>query len=496
MPIFSAMSKLARPGEAVRVAGILLFSGVSAVATFDGLSSISQNLAFAVAMTVAVQLAILWTAFLFFNMHGFTRRSIAAAVYGLAVLLSVGYGYGFWYDRLSGAAHRQADFRAAYEELVEPLAARAIAFRDFARQATEIATYSQERHAEEVRDGGTCGVSSPPGPGPLARRRAADSDLFSAMVPELQRLAGEMEALVVKARESARAQEELTMGQIRAEALALDRNSVLERWRRAAAERLEIGRSGWIENGLEHRCPDATLEQRLEAALAVSLPELPDRNRDVFGVDRADALRHAFAILSGGLLGKASFNADLDGVPLATGVVTDLMILLLAWFGRQSVDPAPRRPSGRRRRGVEALVDALQGEPQLKKEQLDTMVRALGSEPNALLAALERYMIRDKGCDYLLVPDPAAAHWPIARLARVLTALDLADDRGLALARNLPERWLAMHDAEVVETGKWTPYRLRAGVYEELLLDLIRSEPQGHGADQAESPRKRLTAVS
>ncbi len=499
MPLLDRLRNLLSSGDALRIVGFALFSAVSAFATLDGLWGISGNLPFALALTIGVQLAILWTAVLLFTARGWFRRLVAAGVYAMAVGLSVGYGYGFWYDTLSGAAHRNADFQAAYQELLEPLAARSSAFRDFARGAEEIAAYSADRFAEEVADGGTCGGPAQPGAGPLARRRAADNELFALLVPDLQESARQVEELVRAARAAVDAQDETALSETLAHARAVDGEAALRAWRDAAAERLEIGRSGWTENGETHRCPDAGLERRLAAALQVVLPPLPDQVSDIFVADRAASVRRAFGVLTFGLLGKAEFHRDRDGLPLATGLMMDLMILLLALYAHRASNPGGSGdgwPSGRKGRPIRELADALDGEPVLSSGALDGLIRNLDTQPHALLTIIERFMLRDKGRNYLLVPDPPATSWTIFRLARVLEASGLAKDKGLEVRGQLPDEWLAAHEPQLAEVQRWTPYVLRDGLYEALLLDLIRVCDRQRLDGALAEPRRFPTVIS
>jgi hypothetical protein len=116
------------------------------------------------------------------------RRNIFIAfpLYALLALWSVGFGYGFWWSLVAGQnATEQALSRSveslgeATSELRAELAAGAALMQTAER-------LSEEKAQAEITRGGTCGVASGAGDGPLSRARAETRSQIAAFAAGVQ----------------------------------------------------------------------------------------------------------------------------------------------------------------------------------------------------------------------------------------------------------------------------------------------------------------------
>ncbi len=128
------------------------------------------------------------------------KRVLAGILYAILALWSIGFGYGFWWSLIVGPTITQTELT----EIVQSTRAQTIDVQ--ARIAAAASTMRQaellsdEKAAREAARGGTCGIASPPGDGPLARARdetqAQIANLSRAVRQEwLVPLTGRLEAL-------------------------------------------------------------------------------------------------------------------------------------------------------------------------------------------------------------------------------------------------------------------------------------------------------------
>ena len=106
---------------------------------------------------------------------------IAFPLYALLALWSVGFGYGFWWSLVAG----QNATEAALERTVTSLGETTSGLRaELAAGAALMGTaerLSEEKAQREIERGGTCGVASGAGDGPLSRARAETRSQIAAL---------------------------------------------------------------------------------------------------------------------------------------------------------------------------------------------------------------------------------------------------------------------------------------------------------------------------
>ena len=99
------------------------------------------------------------------------KRIVAGALYFVLAIWSVGFGYGFWWSLVAGQSATEDGLKqtvASVRRETSDMRARLAAASSVMSSAVALS----DRKAElEAARGGTCGVNSPAGPGPLARAR-------------------------------------------------------------------------------------------------------------------------------------------------------------------------------------------------------------------------------------------------------------------------------------------------------------------------------------
>jgi hypothetical protein len=123
-------------------------------------------LALTLAMYVALREAMRWR-----NWKALLPGLLAVALYAVLALWSVGFGYGFWWSLVAGEATSARELDAAITRLetdTAQLSARVTAAETVMDDA---AALSAEKAAIEAASGGTCGLASGGGEGPLYRAR-------------------------------------------------------------------------------------------------------------------------------------------------------------------------------------------------------------------------------------------------------------------------------------------------------------------------------------
>ncbi len=110
----------------------------------------------------------------------------AFIVYGLLALWSVGFGYGFWWSLIAGASATQAGLSravGAIEAQGADLRARIGAGSDLMSAAADL---SEAKTRQEIESGGSCGVASSGGEGPLFRARMETRAQIAALARSVE----------------------------------------------------------------------------------------------------------------------------------------------------------------------------------------------------------------------------------------------------------------------------------------------------------------------
>ncbi|MFM9940889.1 MAG: hypothetical protein ACKVP7_15505 [Hyphomicrobiaceae bacterium] len=107
----------------------------------------------------------------------FTERLITFPLYIFLVLWSVGFGYGFWWSLIAGEEATRTGLSSLQEDARDAGAAVAARLDAVRAQIESVATWSDSQMTVEETRGGSCGVASGAGRGPLynARRQVRDA---------------------------------------------------------------------------------------------------------------------------------------------------------------------------------------------------------------------------------------------------------------------------------------------------------------------------------
>lgn len=213
------------------------------------------------------------------------ERLITFPLYVFLAIWSVGFGYGFWWSLISGEEATRTGLAGLQEDARDAstvIAARLVAVRT---QLDSVVSWSESQMAREETSGGSCGVPSGAGKGPLynARRAVRDSvitlrdsmtrswlDPVQAGVEQLKQSAALLAGGTIEERQRAF---EAKASEIRGRARSMAARSN-QLGRSTAAEMRAIANAVSIRpNAAGFSCYDPTLAERLrQAALQAEQP--------------------------------------------------------------------------------------------------------------------------------------------------------------------------------------------------------------------------------
>ena len=114
------------------------------------------------------------------------KRVVAGILYSVLAFWSVGFGYGFWWSLLAGQSATEAGLErtvASVRQETGDIRARLAAAGSVMSSANAL---SDRKAALEATRGGTCGINSPAGEGPLARARSETQAQIAALTLTVQ----------------------------------------------------------------------------------------------------------------------------------------------------------------------------------------------------------------------------------------------------------------------------------------------------------------------
>jgi hypothetical protein len=208
------------------------------------------------------------------------ERLITFPLYVFLAIWSIGFGYGFWWSLISGEEATRTGLAGLQEDARDAsgvIAARIDAVR---AQLDSVVSWSESQMAREETSGGSCGVSSPAGRGPLynARRAVNDSvitlrdgmkrswlDPVAADVEELRKVAAGLSGATVEERQKAF---EARASDIRGRARNIAARSNQSGKSTAAEMRAIAGTVAVAPNAPGFSCHDPQLAERLRQAAA------------------------------------------------------------------------------------------------------------------------------------------------------------------------------------------------------------------------------------
>lgn len=114
------------------------------------------------------------------------KRLVALPLYLLLAVWSVGFGYGFWWSVIAGESVTEAEISQVLTEAREDMIDMKAGLVAAASVMSTAERLSDEKAAIEASRGGTCGIASPPGDGPLARARSETQSQIAALSASVQ----------------------------------------------------------------------------------------------------------------------------------------------------------------------------------------------------------------------------------------------------------------------------------------------------------------------
>ncbi|MEQ1712078.1 MAG: hypothetical protein ABL908_11840, partial [Hyphomicrobium sp.] len=347
------------------------------------------------------------------------ERLITAPLYIFLALWSIGFGYGFWWSLIAGEEATRTGLSGLQEDARDAGGAVAARLDAVRSQLDSVVSWSDSQMTREETSGGSCGIPSGAGRGPLynARRSVRDSvttlrdgmvrswlEPVQADVQLLQQAASSADGASIEARQK---QFEAKAAEIRGKARAIAARSN-ELGKSTAGEMRALAQSVSIApNAAGFSCFDPTLGQRLKQAAeqadqpAVLKLRAAEFNEGPAGV--ANAIKKLWTnigsygyslgayVMSGG---KSTGNAIASGeaiggrdlIALLATIGIDLGLLAMAALNPPSAPP--KRFGDREKRQIE-----------------DAIRTAVARAENADIEWVRRHFVYHNTASYLVIPN-------------------------------------------------------------------------------------------
>ena len=347
------------------------------------------------------------------------QRLITFPLYLFLAIWSIGFGYGFWWSLISGEEATRTGLAGLQEDARDASAVIAARLDAVKGQLDSVVSWSESQMAREETSGGSCGVPSGAGKGPLynARRAVRDSvitlrdgmtrswlDPVTADVGLLRKTASDLAGTTVEERQKAF---EAKASEIRGRARNIAARSNQLGRSTAAEMRAIAGTVAIAPNTAGFSCYDPTLAERLkQAATQAEQPaELKLReavfNEGPAGVANAvkNLWRNIGAYTSGVLsliftgqstLGRTDTGEPITGrdlIALLATIGVDLGLLALAILNPPR-EPPSIRPSGALRRQINEAIDT-----------------AIARAPGVGREWVRKHFIHHQHASYLVIPN-------------------------------------------------------------------------------------------
>ncbi len=377
------------------------------------------------------------------------ERIITFPLYLFLALWSVGFGYGFWWSLIAGEEATRTSLSGLQEDA--RTAGSAVAARlDAVRiQLDNVVSWSETQMAREEASGGSCGVSSGAGRGPLYAARQGVRDAVVTLRDSITNTwVGPVQSELDQLRRSATRLEGATVTERQQtfEAVAAD---IRTKARRIASRSNELGKSTASEMSaladslsvapgeVGFSCYDPTLAQRLRlAAEQAGEPAVLNLREAAFtegpaGV--ANAVKNLWNNIGAGLSNFTAyaFSGFKEWPPsdgTSTGITGRDLIALLATLGVDLglfvltvLNPPARAPT----RMSESA----------NRQIREAMMTAVKRAPGADFEWVRRHFIHHNHASYLVIPNLYAANpddknesakaLAMNQLAGVMSDLDL-----------------------------------------------------------------------
>jgi hypothetical protein len=359
------------------------------------------------------------------------ERAVTIPLYLFLVLWSVGFGYGFWWSLIAGEEATRAGLSSLQEDARDAGAAIAARLDAVRAQVDSVATWSDGQMSREETSGGSCGVPSGAGRGPLynARRSVRDSVTslrdgidkswlapVQAELDILRRAATGLDGVTGDVDRQRRFEEVASQVRGSARNIAARSNELgasTAGQMRALADAVSIspGQPGFS-------CFDPTLGQRLrQAADQASEPAKLQLRQAVFNegpAGVANAVKNLWVnigsylaslprYLFGGKPGAYTESGEpitgRDMIALLATIGIDLGLFVLALLSPPAAPPV-------RRDGLSATQAQLHlPTPAVIRQLTGAFETAIARAPNADLEWVRRHFVHHAGASYFVIPN-------------------------------------------------------------------------------------------
>lgn len=428
----------------------------SAAAANPGSLSISSDLLIAVVVIALTFLMWLTLRETFGARRLLRERMITLPLYIFLAIWSVGFGYGFWWSLIAGEEATRTGLAGIQEDARD--AGSIVAARiDAVRAAlNNVVAWSDGQMSREETSGGSCGVSSGAGQGPLynARRNVRDQIIslrdglttswFQPVQADLERLQGSVATLEGATIEERQKAFEARATEIRGRARSIAARSN-EFGKATASEMIAIATTVSIAPGQPgFSCYDPTLAQRLtQAARQAEQPAVLNLRDAAFNEGPAGVanaikslwsnigayISHSWNRLVAGGASElpAGQLSGRDLIALLATIGVDLGLLALA-----ALNPPAEAPV--RRWGASAQAEMVIPTREVIQQLNAAIDTAIADAPNVDRTWMRHHFIHHRERSYLVIPnlascqgdaDEAARGLAMNHLAGVLTDLDL-----------------------------------------------------------------------
>lgn len=407
-------------------------SGSAQERVMPGGLSVSYE-AFVIAIVVALTF-LMWLALreTFGAQRRFTDRMITFPLYLFLALWSIGFGYGFWWSLIAGEEATRTSLSGLQEDARDAgnvIAARLDAVKI---QLDNVVSWSETQMAREDKSGGSCGVSSGAGQGPLYNARRSVRDQVASLrdgistswlgpvktdLDQLRLSVARIEGATVEERQRVF---ELTASKVRGTAKNIAARSN-ELGKSTAGEMLALADTVSIEPGQQgFSCYDPTLAQRLrQAAEQASAPATLNLREAAFtegpaGV--ANAVKRLWSNIGAYLtsLGRYVASGGHDGAEKTEAGMSisgrDLIALLatlgvdLGLFALTALNPPSATPL--RRDGLERNQARLHLPNMTVVRQLTAAIEtAIARAPGGDLEWVRKHLLHHDGMSFFIIPN-------------------------------------------------------------------------------------------
>ena len=359
------------------------------------------------------------------------ERLVTWPLYIFLALWSIGFGYGFWWSLIAGEEATKSGLTALQEDGREAGGSISARLDAVKAQVDSFASWSESQMAREEASGGSCGVSSGAGRGPLYNARRSTRDAVAALRDtiatswlgpvniELENLKKAATGLTDGSPEERQKQFDAMSQQIRGAARNIASRSN-ELGKSTAAEMRGLADSVSVAPGQPgFSCYDPTLAQRLrQAADQASEPAKLNLRQASFNegpAGVANAVKNlwtnlgsymgnlVYYVASGGTIKSATVGGEpitgRDMIALLATIGIDLGLFVLALLDPPSAAPVRS----------DALAEA-QGrlhiaDPKVIRQLEQAFQTAIRRAPDAEIEWVRQHFLHHSGSSYFVIPN-------------------------------------------------------------------------------------------